>query len=141
MTAFTARELRIIADHLETLTKARTANEHLGVPTTPDVFTARFHTGLVAVLRWRPGIASADPGKQRYIQSTARHRDSYQIDLGATPDTDNALALKDPWKVKREQRARKAGLAIDLNAPNAEQTIRDVVRQVVRDVPRTRRMD
>lgn len=135
MTAFTARELRLIADHLETLTKARTANEHLGVPTTPDVFTARFHTGLVAVLRWRPGTASTDPGKQRYIQNTARHRDSYQIDLGATPDTDNALALKDPWKIKREQRARKAGLVLDINLQGGEQAVRDVVRQVVSDAP------
>ncbi|PSK48008.1 hypothetical protein B0E38_06485 [Streptomyces sp. 111WW2] len=135
MTAFTARELRIIADHLETLTKARTANEHLGVPTTPDVFTARFHTGLVAVLRWRPGIASSEPGKQRYIQSTARHRDSYQIDLGATPDTANALALKDPWKVKREQRARKAGVVLDINLQGGEQAVKDIAREHVRRTP------
>lgn len=109
MTAFTARELRIISDHLEILTKARNANTDLGVPTTPDVFTARFHTGLYAVLRWRPAVHSTDPARKRFIQATARNRDSYQLDLGTAPDLENAIPLKDPWQRQREQRARRTG--------------------------------
>jgi hypothetical protein len=132
VTAFTARELRLIADHLETLTKARTANQRMGVPTTPDVFTARFHTGLYAVLKWRPGISSPKPSTQRYIQGTARHRDSYQLDLGAAPDVDNALTLHDPWQVKREQRAQRNDIHVNLPAGGTEE-FKDSVREIVRD--------
>lgn len=130
MTAFTARELRLISDHLETLTKARKANADLGIPTTPDIFTARFHTGLYAVLRWRPAISSDKPGKQAYIQNTARNRDSYQLDLGTAPDIENALPLRDPWQNKRDQRAMRA--AVVANAPVDIETLARISGDAVR---------
>ncbi|MDX3047569.1 hypothetical protein PV378_13805 [Streptomyces scabiei] len=101
MATLTTRELRVVAAILDGLTKARTLNTRMGVPTTPDVFTARFPTGLVVVLRWTAGIQSEDPKRQRLIERCARHRDGYQLDLAATPDPANAVTLQDPQPAKR----------------------------------------
>lgn len=99
--SLTTRELRVIAAVLDCLTKARTTNARMGIPTTPDVFTARFPTGFQAVVRWTPGLQSADHTRQRVLERCARHRDGYLLDLATTPDPDNAVALQDPQGAKR----------------------------------------
>jgi hypothetical protein len=98
---FTTRELRTVAAILDGLNKARGHNTRMGVPTTPDVFTARFPNGLVAVLRWAEGVRSPDPKRQRLIERCARHRDGYQLDLGIPADPAKAVTLQDPQPVKR----------------------------------------
>lgn len=101
MATLTTRELRVIAAILDGLNKARTSNERLGVSTTPDVFTARFPTGFVAVLRWTEAVQSTDPKRQRILERCARNRDGYQIDLSTTPDPTTAVTLQDPQAAKR----------------------------------------
>jgi hypothetical protein len=99
--SLTTRELRVIAAILDGLTKARTTNARMGIPTTPDTFTARFPNGFECVVRWVAGLHSEDPKRQRVLERNARHRDGYLLDLGTTPDTENAIALKDPQGAKR----------------------------------------
>lgn len=101
MGTLTTRELRTIAAILDGLNKARTTNARMGVPTTPDEFTARFPNGFTAVLRWTPGIQSPDPKRQRTLERCARHRDGYQLDVAAPADPAKAVQLQDPQPVKR----------------------------------------
>jgi hypothetical protein len=103
MATFTTRELRSIAAILDGLNKARGHNTRMGVPTTPDVFTARFPTGLVAVLRWTEALHSDDPRQQRDLEHRARHRAGYVLDLDTTPDPANAFPLQDPQPAKRHR--------------------------------------
>jgi len=104
MASFTTRELRTVAAILDGLNKARGHNSRMGVPTTPDVFTARFPTGLVAVLRWTEALHSDDPKRQRALEQRARHRAGYVLDLDTTPDPAKAFPLQDPQPVKRGTR-------------------------------------
>ncbi|MDX2802730.1 hypothetical protein [Streptomyces scabiei] len=103
MATFTTRELRSIAAILDGLNKARGHNTRMGVPTTPDVFTARFPTGLVAVLRWTEALHSDDPKQQRALELRARHRSGYVLDLDTPPDPANAFPLQDPQPAKRHR--------------------------------------
>lgn len=98
---FTTRELRTIAAILDGLNKARVTNARMGVPTTPDVFTARFPNGFVSVVRWTAGLHSTDPIRLRILERNARHRDGYLLDLHTPPDPDKAIALRDPQGAKR----------------------------------------
>lgn len=101
MTTFTTRELRTVAAILDGLNKARGHNTRMGVPTTPDVFPARFPTGLVAVLRWTEAVHSEDPKRQRAIEQRARHRAGYVLDLDTPADLAAAIPLQDPQPAKR----------------------------------------
>jgi hypothetical protein len=98
---WTTRELRVVAAILDVLTKARGTNQRMGIPTTPDTFTARFPTGHVAVLRWTTGVRSTDPDRQRALEKATRHRDGYQLDAAATPDLENVVILRDPQPIQR----------------------------------------
>lgn len=116
MSAYTARELRNASATMDVLTKARAANERMGIPTTPDVMTVRFPTGMVAVLRWVPGITSDDPKRRRILAQAARHRDCYQIDVTTAPDLENIVLLKDPQPATRG----RTELAVELHGdPNS----------------------
>ncbi|WP_098010478.1 hypothetical protein [Streptomyces sp. sk226] len=44
--------MRLIADHVERLTKARVTNMELGVPTTPDRVTVTFPNGFTGIVQW-----------------------------------------------------------------------------------------
>ncbi|MCX4886057.1 hypothetical protein [Streptomyces sp. NBC_00847] len=131
MSSYTARELRNAAAIMDVLTKARTANEGMGVPTTPDVMTVRFPTSMIAVLRWVPGVVSDDPKRRRVLEQAARHRASYQVDVGAQPDLENIVALKDPQPATRGRRE----LAVELQDTDG---LSDVVQQTVRESPHIR---
>lgn len=52
MTAFTPRQLRVIADQVERLTKARRVNEQSGVAATPDVMALELPGSVLGILRW-----------------------------------------------------------------------------------------
>lgn len=101
MATLTTREMRTIAAILDGLNKARVTNTRMGIPTTPDEFTARFPNGFTAVLRWTPGVQSPDATRQRTLERCARHRDGYQLDLAAPVDPTKAVQLQDPQPVKR----------------------------------------
>ena len=118
MSTLTTRELRIVAAILDGLNKARTTNARLGVPTTPDVFPARFPSGFTAVLRWTEGIRSDDPKRQRAIEQSARHRAGYVLDLAAPFNPAAAVPLQDPQNAKRVQPrlpSRRLALTEDYN--------------------------
>lgn len=104
--SLTTRELRGIAAILDGLNKARAVNVRMGVPTTPDVFTAHFPNGFVSVVRWVEGLKSDDPKRQRVLELNARHRDGYVVDLASTPDLDNLVPLKDPQPATRGRNVR-----------------------------------
>ena len=87
MTDCTPRELRIIADHVERLTKARVVNQQLGVPTTPDELAVNFPNGYTGIVRWTPGITSATPAEHRAVARNTRHRDAYLLDLATVTAT------------------------------------------------------
>jgi hypothetical protein len=132
VSSYTARELRNAAAIMDVLTKARTANQRMGIPTTPDLFTARFPTGMLAVLRWVPGVSSDDPKRRRALEQAARHRDSYQIDVSTAPDLDSIVVLKDPQPATRG----RTELAATLHGePGA---LSEAVQQVVADSPHIR---
>jgi hypothetical protein len=117
MTTFTTRELRSVAAILDGLNKARATNARLGVPTTPDVFPARFPTGLVAVLRWTEAARSDDPKRQRHLEQCARHRDGYVLDLDTPADFAAAIQLQDPQPAKRGRNRAEIhmeGRAVDI---------------------------
>lgn len=80
MTDCTPRELRIIADHLERLTKARVVNQQLGVPTTPDVMVVNFPNDFTGTIRWTPGRKGDTARDRSTIARHARHRDAYLLD-------------------------------------------------------------
>ena len=77
MTKYTARQLRTIADRLEGFTKARQANEAMGVPTTPDTFPARFPSGHLGVVAWQQAGLTSAAARER---GEAPYR--YVVDLG-----------------------------------------------------------
>jgi hypothetical protein len=83
----TPRELRIIADHVERLTKARVVNTQLGIDTTPDVLVADFPNGFTATVTWMQGQHSDDPRRRQRIARHARHRDCYQLDAATLTPT------------------------------------------------------
>jgi hypothetical protein len=106
MATLTTRELRVIAAIVDGLNNARTSNARLGVPTTPDVFPARFPNGFIAVLRWTEGVHSDDPKRQRFIERCARHREGYVLDLDTPAVVADAIPLQDPQGAKRQTRRR-----------------------------------
>ena len=132
MSTYTARELRNIAAIVDVVTKARSANDRMGIPTTPDVFTARFPNGMLAVLRWVPGINSPDPKRRRALEQATRHRDGYQLDLGAQPDPENIIELRDPQPATRDRQE----LSIELHGDPAAAS--EAVQQIVRNSPHIR---
>lgn len=77
----TPRELRIIADHVERLTKARVVNTQLGVATTPDLLAVDFPNSYTGTLIWTPGRKGQTGTERAAIARHARHRDSYTLDL------------------------------------------------------------
>ncbi len=94
----TTRDLRVIADVIERLTRARKANDRVGVSHTPDVMNVRFPTGHVAVVRWFAAVHSDDPAQQRIIELGVRHRSGYQLDLATRADPTKASQLHGPTK-------------------------------------------
>ncbi|MFJ9662829.1 hypothetical protein ACIRPR_33380 [Streptomyces griseoflavus] len=129
MHTLTTRELRVIAAILDGLNKARTLNTRMGVPTTPDVFPARFPTGHVFVLRWTEGVQSSNPTRKRTIEQAARHRDGYVIDFTAPADLAAAVRLQDPQPTKRGSNIR---VELPAGAEASEAALRDAVRDTVR---------
>jgi len=112
----TPRELRIIADHVERLTKARVVNAQLGVDTTPDLLVADFPNGFTATVIWMQGHRSDDPRLRQRIARHARHRDCYQLDTATltttaskAPRTDIQLSV-DPAVIDRMADVFRAGL-------------------------------
>lgn len=99
--SLTTRELRVVAAIVDGLNKARATNTRMGIPTTPDVFTARFPNGFEVVVRWTAGLQSSDPARQRVLERNARHRDGYLLDLATEPDLENVVPLKDPQPAQR----------------------------------------
>ncbi|WP_404974877.1 hypothetical protein [[Kitasatospora] papulosa] len=79
----TPRELRIIADHVERLTKARVVNTQLGVPTTPDLMVVDFPNSFRATVHWTPGRRGTTGTERTAIARHARHRDCYQLDTAS----------------------------------------------------------
>lgn len=80
MTAYTPRQLRVVAAEIERLTKARRTNETNGLPTTPDFLPVRFPDRTLAILRWgRPELA------ERGVKNTPIHgnvnRPQYLLDM------------------------------------------------------------
>lgn len=104
MTGYTPRDLRTIAAIVDTLTKARTTNQRLGVPAAPDTFTARFPNGVTAVIRWTPGETSNAVGAQRALERSTRHRAGYRVDFTTPVDPTNVIVLKDPQPAPRSAR-------------------------------------
>ncbi|MEV5131036.1 hypothetical protein AB0K87_11085 [Streptomyces sp. NPDC053705] len=96
MTDCTPRELRIIADHVERLTKARVVNQQLGVPTTPDELTVNFPNGYTGTVRWAPRLTSTTPVERQAIARSARHRDAYLLDPGTLQRTREPRATRSP---------------------------------------------
>lgn len=124
MHTWTTRELRVVAAILDVLTKARATNQRMGIPTTPDTFTARFPTGHVVVLRWTRGIQGSTPDRQRAIERATRHRDAYQLDFSAQPDLENVTVLKDPQPVQRGRKPIGAIVQEDIDARQTAQATR-----------------
>lgn len=77
----TPRELRIIADHVERLTKARVVNTQLGVDTLPDEVVVDFPNSYTGTLIWTTGRKGATGSERAAIARHARHRDCYQLDM------------------------------------------------------------
>ncbi|MBP5918815.1 hypothetical protein F3K34_44365 [Streptomyces sp. LBUM 1486] len=61
----TPRQLRIIADRVEQLTKARHDNQAMGVPTTPDRFVCRFPSGHRGTVTWTEAPLSSARARER----------------------------------------------------------------------------
>lgn len=87
MSPLTPRELRIIADHVERLTKARVVNAQLSISTTPDLMTVDFPNGYTGTLVWMLGQTSDGPRRRQRIARHARHRDCYQLDVSTITTT------------------------------------------------------
>ena len=83
----TPRELRIIADHLERLTKARVVNQQLGVASTPDTVTVDFPNGFTGTVHWTTGQTGATPAQHQAIARHGRHRDAYRLDPASLENT------------------------------------------------------
>ncbi|MER6603927.1 hypothetical protein [Streptomyces parvus] len=77
----TAREMRVISDHVERYTKARAMNAQTGVPTTPDLLAVRFPNGYTGTLIWTPGRKGRSEAERRALERNARHRDGYHLDM------------------------------------------------------------
>jgi hypothetical protein len=92
MSPLTPRELRIIADHVERLTKARVVNTQLGIDTTPDTISIDFPNGYTGTAIWMPGVHSDDPKRRQRIAQHARHRDCYQLDVATITASSTAHA-------------------------------------------------
>lgn len=98
MAALTPREMRVISDHVERLTKARVVNQQLGVDTTPDLLLVRFPNGYEGTLIWTPGRRGESEAERRALERNARHRDGYHLDAatiriaGPKPTTGNVHA-------------------------------------------------
>jgi hypothetical protein len=92
----TPRELRVIADHVERLTKARVVNTQTGVATTPDLMSVDFPNGYTGTVIWMLGQTSDDPKRRQRIARHARHRDGYQLDVATitTAASDPAADVK-----------------------------------------------
>ncbi|MEU9946914.1 hypothetical protein [Streptomyces sp. NPDC047939] len=87
MSPLTPRELRIIADHVERLTKARVVNTQLDVATTPDLLSVDFPNGYTGTLIWMLGVHVDDPKMRQRVARHARHRDCYQLDVATIRTT------------------------------------------------------
>lgn len=63
--ALTPRQLRTIADRVESLTKSRIDNQAMGVPTTPDTFECRFPSGHWGTVTWTEAPLSSARARER----------------------------------------------------------------------------
>jgi len=135
VSTYTTRELRVIAAILDVLTKARGTNTRMGIPTTPDVFTAQFPTGHVAVLRWTEAVRSDDPKRRRALEQATRHRAAYQLDLATQPDLENVAVLRDPQPVQRGREPVGAivqdpePMTVELNIQGGGAAVRRMMRE------------
>jgi hypothetical protein len=97
--ALTPRQLRIIADRVEQLTKARVNNAAMGVPTTPDTFGCRFPSGHRGTVQWAEApLTSASArerngGKRVFRYVVLLH--DLRADADAAGDTETAVPLTD----------------------------------------------
>lgn len=83
VTTCTPRELRIIADHVERLTKARVVNTQLGVDTLPDEVIVDFPNSFRGTVHWTPARRGTNGAERTAIARHARHRDCYQLDTAS----------------------------------------------------------
>lgn len=81
MSPLTPRELRILADHVERLTKARVVNAQLGVDTLPDTVEVDFPNGFTGTVHWTPRRTWNSNAEQAVVARHGRHRDCYQLDV------------------------------------------------------------
>jgi len=111
----TPRELRIIADHVERLTKARVVNTQLGVDTLPDEVVVDFPNSFRATVHWTPGRRGNTGTERAAIARHARHRDCYQLDtaslelIGGPRVTRGAQLGPNPAVVEHMARVVQAG--------------------------------
>lgn len=91
----TPRQLRMIADRVEALTKARHNNQAMGVPTTPDRFECRFPSGHRGTVQWTEAPLTSAQARQRnggksvfryVVQLHDLRPDDVQVTLSPVPD-------------------------------------------------------
>jgi hypothetical protein len=129
-TTYTARDLRVVAAILDVLTKARATNQRMGIPTTPDEFTAQFPTGHIAVVHWTEGIQSSSARVQRALEKGTRHRAAYHLSMTEEPNLDEVTVLQDPQPVQRGH--APIGDIVQLHgAPQGREEFQKMVRAIV----------
>lgn len=107
--SLTPRQLRIIADRVEALTKARVDNTAMGVPTTPDRFECRFPSGHRGTVTWTEAPVSSATARAR---NGGRPVHRYVVALHDTPQTEPGTAtVAELPKPTDEAIARVARLA------------------------------
>lgn len=115
MVTLTPRELRIIADHVERLTKARVVNAQLGVDTLPDEVLVDFPNSYRGTVHWTSRRRGDTGAERAAIARHARHRDCYQLDtaslelIGGPRITRGAQHGPDPAVVEHMARVVRAG--------------------------------
>lgn len=84
MTAYTPRQMRVIAAEVERLTKARRVNEQNRLPTTPDVHPVKFPDGTVGILRWAKQNLPTYMVERRLRRGDTGDCYHYLLDLGVS---------------------------------------------------------
>lgn len=91
--SLTPRQLRVIADRVEALTKARVDNQAMGVATTPDVFDCRFPSGHRGTVTWTEAPLTSARARER---NGGRPVHRYVVQLHTlTADPDAAESTQD----------------------------------------------
>lgn len=91
--SLTPRQLRTIADRVESLTKARIDNQAMGVPTTPDSFDCRFPSGHRGTVTWTEAPLSSARARERNGGQPVRR---YVVELHAPTGSDHMAAVAVP---------------------------------------------